>query len=339
MRSLWTPSFSKISGQQFLLLYDAHFPDITSGTWPYSAPDPEAFSPVLEMLNGFVWRLWCNRIITTATVMNRNSLKSYLSTGEPAVTTTTYLGAAIPGRFCPNFAYHFKVDGWPTDSADTTNTGFLSEFERLPMISWQAKQHDRIPINLHQVTSTTLLPLQTRYQLASAKHKARTPAYTFRARAAQPTREIIVVPDTPSLPPRPQTTPPRPVMPPGFQPFSPSPPPAVRSVSSGRLPPIRRLNMDEILLAPTTTAPVPTCRYNPLTATVYTAAGRAETNDIFLNCCRLAAHHSARFQLVDREVNRTSRITYSLHPGFRASLQLRCRLHTTINQDKIERQR
>jgi hypothetical protein len=41
-----------------------------------------------------------------------------------------------------------------------------------------------------------------------------------------------------------------------------------------------------------------------------------------------------------REVNRTSRITYSLHPGFRASLQLCCRLHiTTINQDKIERQR
>ncbi len=37
------------------------------------------------------------------------------------------------------------------------------------------------------------------------------------------------------------------------------------------------------------------------------------------------------------EVNRTSRITYSLHPGFRASLQLRWRLHTTINQDKIEK--
>jgi hypothetical protein len=251
------------------------------------------------MLNGFVWRLWCDRIITTARVINRKVLKSYLSIRESAVTTTTYLSAAIPGRFCPNFAYHFKIDGWPTDSADTTNTGFLSEFERLPMISWQAKQHHRISINLHQVTSATLLPLQTREQLSSAKHKARTPAYTFTSRAAPPTREIIVVPDAPSLPPCPQTTPQRPVMPPGFQPFSPSPPPAVRSVSSGRLPPNRRLNMDEILPAPTATAPVPTCRYNPLTATVYTAAGRAEANDIFLNCCRLAAHHSTRFQLVD----------------------------------------
>ena len=73
------PQLFQISGRQFLPLYDAHFPDITSGTWPDSAPDPEAFSPVLDMLNGFVWRLWCDRILTTATVMNRNFLKNYLS--------------------------------------------------------------------------------------------------------------------------------------------------------------------------------------------------------------------------------------------------------------------
>jgi hypothetical protein len=192
-----------------LPLYDAHFPDIASGTWPDSAPDPEAFSPVLEMLNGFVWRLWCDRIITTATVMNRNYLRSYLSIGESAITTKTYLGAAIPGRFCPNFAYHFKIDGWPTDSAETATTGFLSEFERLSMISWQAKQHDRIPINLHQLASTVLLPLQTREQLSSAKHKAKTPSYTFTARAASTVREIVEIPDAPSVQARHQRTPER----------------------------------------------------------------------------------------------------------------------------------
>jgi hypothetical protein len=127
--------------RQFLPLYDKHFPDIVSGVWPESAPDPEAFSPILEMLNGFVWRLWCNRILTTATVMNRNYLKSYLAIGEAAVTSSTYLGAAIPGRFCPNFAYHFKIDGWPTDSPEATTPGFLTEFEHLSLISWQAKQH------------------------------------------------------------------------------------------------------------------------------------------------------------------------------------------------------
>jgi hypothetical protein len=105
------PQLFQILGQQFFPLYDAHFLDITSGTWPGSALDPEAFSPVLKMLNGFVWRMWCNRIVTTATVMNHNYLKGYLAIRKLAITTTTYLGAAIPGRFCPNFTYHFKVEG------------------------------------------------------------------------------------------------------------------------------------------------------------------------------------------------------------------------------------
>jgi hypothetical protein len=70
-----------ITGRQFLPLYDKHFPDILSGVWPVSTPDLEAFSPVLEMLNGFIWRLWCNRVLSTATVLNRNYLSSYLAIG------------------------------------------------------------------------------------------------------------------------------------------------------------------------------------------------------------------------------------------------------------------
>jgi hypothetical protein len=62
--------FFLIPGRQFLPLYDLHFPDISLGIWPDSATDPEAFSPILEMLNRFVWRLWCDRILTTGTVMN-----------------------------------------------------------------------------------------------------------------------------------------------------------------------------------------------------------------------------------------------------------------------------
>jgi hypothetical protein len=75
----------QISGCQFLLLYAAHFRNITSGKWPNSAPDLEAFTPVLEKLNGFVWHLWCDRILTTATVMNQNYLESYLSMGVLAI--------------------------------------------------------------------------------------------------------------------------------------------------------------------------------------------------------------------------------------------------------------
>lgn len=147
-----------LTGRLFFPLYDKHFPDILSGVWPESAPDPEAFSPALEMLNGFAWRLWCNRIFMTATLMNRNFLKSYLALGVSTITSMTYLGALIPGRFCPNYAYHFKIDGWPTKTPDANTPGFLATFEHLLLVSWQAKQHDWIRINLHQPTETTVPP-------------------------------------------------------------------------------------------------------------------------------------------------------------------------------------
>jgi hypothetical protein len=146
-----------------------------------------------------------------------------------------------------------------------------------------------------------LLPLQTREQLSSAKHKAKTLSYTFTTRATQTIREVIEIPDAPSVTARHLTTPQRPEMPPGFQPFSPSPPPTARSGSSTRPPANRRLELEEILPAPSATAPIPICRYNPLTATLYTKEGRAdpEADDIFLNCCRLASHHSTRFHLME----------------------------------------
>jgi hypothetical protein len=50
---------------------------------------------------------------------------------------------------------------------------------------------------------------------------------------------------------------------------------------------------------------VPLNKYNPLTATVYTVEGRAEASDVFLNCCRLAVHHSQRFSLVDARTGQT----------------------------------
>jgi hypothetical protein len=293
-----------IPSRQFLPLYDAHFPDITTGVWPDSTPDPEAFSPMLEMLNGFVWRLWCDRILTTATIMNRKYLTTYLAIGEVAITSTTYLGASIPGRFCPNFAHHFKVDGWPTDPSDPLTRGFLSEFENLHLVSWNGRQHDRISINLHQEASTMdIAPIQTREQLSSAQHKARTPAYTNIS-----PREIPIQQLPPALPPAVITqvpvapiqhsTPQRPSIPSGFQSFSPSPPPTTRSVASTRPPPNRRLMLNELPPVPRTTTQPPATRYNPTTATVYTTLGRAEASDIFINCCRLAVHHSQRFHLV-----------------------------------------
>jgi hypothetical protein len=126
----------QISGCLFLLFYDDHFPEINSEEWPPSVTDPEAFSPILDMLNGFVWQLWCDHQSTMATVLNRNYLMSFLSLGTTAVTSSMYLGTALPGRFCPNYDYHFKFNGWPImDLTPSQTQDLLHPFEPLPLIS------------------------------------------------------------------------------------------------------------------------------------------------------------------------------------------------------------
>ena len=304
-----TPLQFQISGCRFLPFYDAHFPQLDSGIWPSSASDPEAFSPILDMLNGFAWRLWCDRQSTTATVLNRKYLATFLDQGTTAITTSTYLGASIPGRFCPNYAYHFQVHGWPTDLAASTTEGFLHQFERLSFISWHAQQHTRIAVNLHDAQSTVLLPLQTSEQQSSTAHKARTPKVSRATKDGVPfsagtTRRRIDLTQTPP----PKSTHSTPVkrleMPSGITPFSPSSPVKVTaSPYSQPIPsPGRRLDLAS---ADPSSVPIRTVSqqvlkpFNPLLATIYTVTGRQEASNVFLNCCRLIAHHSATKPLAD----------------------------------------
>jgi hypothetical protein len=293
-----SPAFL-ISGRRFLPIYDKHFPDITNGEWPASVTDQDAFSPLLDMLHGFVWRLWCDRQFTTATPLNRTFLASYLALGEPAITATTYLGASIPGRFCPNFAFHFHVDGWPTDQSDGTTQGYLTEFEHLPFVSGRAKQHNRILVNLHEPPTSALLPLQTKEQHSSTASQLRTP------RTSKVPPKPLSIHSTPSkLPPvpthvgTPKGPPPSPLYPQmasGYKKFSPAayrtpaPPAPTPLLMSTR----RVLDLQSATLSPAVSTTVLTSqKFDPLTATVYTAQGRHDATPIFLNCCRLAAHHS-----------------------------------------------
>jgi hypothetical protein len=112
--ALWFASIARdptpyvIQGCVFLAFYDSHFRCIPTGDYPASLLDKQAFSPLADMLNGFLWRLWC----------------AYLLAGEQAITASSYLGANILARFCPNFVYHFKVtNGWPTDEARSGTQG------------------------------------------------------------------------------------------------------------------------------------------------------------------------------------------------------------------------
>jgi hypothetical protein len=283
----------------FLPTYDVAFPALDTGEYPETILDYEGFSPLLDMLYGHIWRLWCDRLLTTDTKLNRQYLNTYLTLGETAITADTYLGMAIPGRFCPNYAYHFKVaNGWPTD---TKTKCFLGEFQHRSLISYQAQQYDPVDVDLYQ-PDIRVPPLRSREELASASHQSRTPKFSY----PQPTSVDLL---TPTQPPRPSQSPLGPVdIPSSTKAFSPSPvaPRRAPCMTTGSAQ--RRLE-DELqdpihALPPTTATPadtlsVPTklSRYDPLTATVNTPEGRSVATDIFLNTCRLLAHHSKRRQL------------------------------------------
>jgi hypothetical protein len=286
-----------ILGTPFSPLYDAHFPAFDTGNWPATVVDREGFSPLQDMVNGHAWRLWCDRVFTTGSKLNRAHLATYLDLGASVITTDTYLGLAIPGRFCPNFAHHFLVvNGWPTDSPETK---FLGEFQHLSIISYQARQYDPVSIDLYE-TKDKVQPLTTREERTSALHRIKTPKYSY-TKVATPTKdgpEPAYNLNKAQMPPTSMIS-----IPSTVKGYSPSP------LGSNRRAPRmatgsaqRRLeeDMDAILKPP---APLPpmsmnpismSTRFNPVTATVMTAEGREMASDQFLNACRLLAHHSTR---------------------------------------------
>jgi hypothetical protein len=317
------PSAFVIQSCPFLPMYDIAYPAIDTGINPETILDNEGFSPLLDMLNAHVWRLWCDRILVTDTKINRNHLNTYLSFGESAITADTYLGVPIPGRFCPNYAYHFQVvNGWPTD---TQERRFLGEFEHLPLVSYQAQQYARIEVDLHQPT-TRVPPLRTREECTSAAHQSRTPRFSY------PKKSPLlntVIPTTPTGKGHPPPSPLKgtPIsIPSTVQPYNPSPlglnhVPRMATTSAQR-------RLDDELLAqqtPTRGQLVPTpeplaatsklSRFDPLTATVYTAEGRLAATDVFLNTCRLLAHHSTTRQLqVGTEIILPTSLIYVREP-------------------------
>jgi hypothetical protein len=274
----------------FLTFYDENYPALDNGEWPSVIIDTEGFSPLLDMLNSHLWRIWCDRMLTTETKLNRQYLQQFLMIGEKAINVDTYLGAKIPGRFCPNFAHHFKVtNGWPTD---TKTTRFLREFQHPPIISHNAMQFDPIEVDLHQPT-LALMTFQTRDELMSDNHKAKTPKYT------EISVQTPLRPNTADKPVKrreiiPQSRPLNLEIPVTVKKFTPSPNVLRRlTPSMGPAASIPRRLEDE-LSAVTNPTSASGGSYNPLSATVYTAEGRLTATNIFLNVCRLLAHHSAR---------------------------------------------
>ncbi len=159
-----------IPGTSFLEVYDRGFPAVETGDFPDQIVDPLAFSPLQEMLHGYIWRLTCDQVLAIGTVQARKFFALYLARGKIALNADSYFGAKLPGRFCPNFAYHFRVaNNWPTRPDP------LEDLAKITTVSLCAQEYDPVIIHLH-IDEHPEISLLTRDQLSTERHRQATPA-------------------------------------------------------------------------------------------------------------------------------------------------------------------
>jgi hypothetical protein len=86
----------------------------------------------------------CDQVLAIGTVQARTFFALYLARGEMALNADSYFGAKLPGRFFPNFAYHFRVaNNWPARPDP------LEDLAKLHTVSLRAQEFDPVVIDLH----------------------------------------------------------------------------------------------------------------------------------------------------------------------------------------------
>ena len=293
-----------------LEIHSLGFPALSTGDYPNSILDTQAFSPLLEMLNGFIWRLTSDLVLATGSIEARQVFSTFLQRGETAITPASYFGAAIPGRLCPTFAYHFTVgERWPTRQNP------LADLIQAPFLSDRAKDYEPLVIDLYMLT------LITKDQLSTDAHKRRTPKRTYadllqvgsaspvipapeQVTDSRPRLDRPVHPPADELAAYPNSQPPiyphhqsDPTLPAITQLYSPQAPLEAPVPPQPRRHPNRSLGQ----AFANTIAPVAAVakNFDPLTASILTAQGRADATGEFLNCCRLLIHHDPTLALID----------------------------------------
>jgi hypothetical protein len=321
-----------IPSTPFLEVYDKGFPAVDTGEFPDFIVDPQAFSPLQEMLHGYIWRLTCDAVLSVGTIQARKFLAKFLEHGESALTADSYFGAKLPGRFCPNFAYHFRVaNNWPTRPDP------LADLAKLHTVSLRAQEYDPVVIDLH-IDHHPDLSLRTRDQLSTEVHRLSTPRFS---EARIPPVPPPNAPQVSGLPapsmPDPHTATAQQILAsaqaghtypgsgyqhpyhPGTQtggfsaphqpPAFPHPPalyspPALHTHRHTQAPntdPARALFTPFGSTAASHAAPlIVVARHSdPTQATIITEQGRHEASSEFLHCCRLLVHNDVRVQLTD----------------------------------------
>jgi hypothetical protein len=101
----------------------------------------------------------------------QQQFNTFLLRSEAGITKATYLGAAIPGRFCPDFGFHFKPNNnvWPTESnpIEHFTANFLVSLEA-------ARDYEPVTIEVRGDRWAPIPSLLTHDQLSTQRHHANT---------------------------------------------------------------------------------------------------------------------------------------------------------------------
>jgi hypothetical protein len=142
------------------------FPAFADGIYPDTIIDHQGASPLMDMRYGLAWRLHCDKVLMLTTGPGLQHFCTFLKGGGEGITANTYLKAAIPGRFCPNFGFHFQPHNkiWPT-LADP-----IENFTSVCLVGLKAQDHKLVIIEVHGDRWAPIPALLTRDKRSTERH-------------------------------------------------------------------------------------------------------------------------------------------------------------------------
>jgi hypothetical protein len=128
----------------------------------------------MDMRYGLAWRLHCDQVLTLTTGPGLHHFWTFLQRGADDITSDIYLQAAIPGRFCPNFGFHFKPHNevWPTLDDP------IAHFKLAFLVGLEAQDYNPVILEVHSDRWAPIPALLTRDERSTQRHCASTPRHT-----------------------------------------------------------------------------------------------------------------------------------------------------------------
>jgi hypothetical protein len=145
-----------------------YFPsmDPLVSTLPPTISDILTYSPILDMLSIFNWRLLGDRMATSDTSSEIRFFNCYLQAIKESIKSSNYPGCTdLAALLHPNPTHQFKVHGgWPIQP------DFLMAFQPSHQVSAMPRSYIRVTIDVS--STTTMPPLTTTEHASIQRHSA-----------------------------------------------------------------------------------------------------------------------------------------------------------------------